>query len=207
MKMNQNLKIKAIIFDLGNVLVKVDFKRGLLKYRTELKNQNDNHILKILSKDKIYTDFTSGNISAKEVYEKVRLKHNYPFDYDQFVEDWCNVFNPMEGMADLVNIVSESYPVGLLSDVDSLHWHYCLENFPFLQIFSKPTLSYLIGAMKPSPICYITAAKQVKQPVSECLFIDDRLSNVNGAKKIGMQAIQFNGLKSLRQSLNLLGVL
>jgi FMN phosphatase YigB (HAD superfamily) len=53
----------------------------------------------------------------------------------------------------------------------------------------------------------MTAAKQVKQHVSSCLFIDDRLTNVNGAKKIGMQAIQFKGLKSLKQSLSRLGIL
>jgi len=45
-----------------------------------------------------------------------------------------------------------------------------------------------------------------KKPIN-CLFIDDRLVNVDGARKAGMQALRFEGVEKLEKDLKQLGVM
>ncbi len=114
----------------------------------------------------------------------------------------------MAGMPELVAELAERYSLGILSDTDPLHWQYCLEQFPLLHLFAKPTLSFQTGLLKPDPQCYSLAAHNTAgTPVESCLFIDDREENVIGARKAGMKALQFTDLASLRRDLNNLHIL
>ena len=110
----------------------------------------------------------------------------------------------MPGMERLVKRVAVNYKVGLLSDTDPLHWHYCLKRFPFLQIFTRPALSYEVGQMKPAAKCYHSAADYAGFDTGQCLFIDDRQENVLGAQKTGMQALIFTSPQKLLADLQFL---
>ena len=191
-------KVQAVIFDLGRVLVKVDFTRGLFKYYKRDQNSTDTEVLEKLFKDQIFIDFNTGKISPQQVYRKLVAKYQLHLDFEQFVYEWCDIFESMEGMAELVQRVSQKYKIGLLSDIDPLHWAYCINNFEFLKVFTRPALSYQIGALKPDLLCYQTAAAYSSVSPEHCLFIDDREINVNGAIGAGMQALQFTGIEKLK---------
>jgi len=183
--------IEAVIFDLGRVLVRVDFTRGLFRLYPEASQTDDLALLEHLMNDEIFREFTSGNIEPNELYRLVSGKYHLDLPFEEFTREWCNIFEEMDGMEDMVKAVSNRYPVGLLSDVDILHWNYCRLRFPVIRHFSSPTLSFEIHAMKPAEICYLTAARNVGKPTENCLFIDDRPGNVEGAIRAGMRAIQF----------------
>jgi FMN phosphatase YigB (HAD superfamily) len=63
------------------------------------------------------------------------------------------------------------------------------------------------GVRKPDPRAYTRAAAQLNQPPSALWFIDDRLSNVEAARAVGMRGLVFQGAASLRQALQLEGLL
>ena len=208
--MNQDKKAGAklaIIFDLGRVLIDVDFTRGLFKYYQGNRHETDSEIIERIFRDDLFITFATGKISPEELYKALTHKYKLPLTYDQFVRKWCDIFSPMDGMETLVHEIAANYPVGLLSDTDPLHWHYCLQTYPYLQLFNKPSLSYEIGALKPDPVCYLTAAKNVSRPPQLCLFIDDREKNVEGAKKVGMKSLLFTGVDDLRDELSTLHIL
>jgi len=200
-------QIEAVIFDLGRVLVNVDFTRGLFKYYHNSLKENDSETIDRLFNDKLFIQFTTGKISPPELYREIVKRFKINLEYKDFVKEWCNVFEPMDGVVNLVQEVAQNYVVGLLSDTDPLHWEYCLNTFPFLRIFSKPTLSYEIGVLKPTPLCYQLAAANVGKSIANCLFIDDRAINVRGAKEVGMQAILYKNIAQLRRDLLELGIL
>ena len=197
----------AIIFDLGRVLVDIDFTRGLFKYYQGDIFEPERDIIERIFKDDLFVAFTTGKITPQEVYKALTQKYNLLLEYDQFVQEWCDIFSPMDGMETLVQEIAARYPVGLLSDTDPLHWNYCLHTFPFLRIFNNPTLSYEIGVLKPNPVCYLTAAKNVNKHPQACLFIDDREDNVIGARRVGMRSFRFVGVAALKDELSKMQVI
>jgi FMN phosphatase YigB (HAD superfamily) len=200
-------EIRAVIFDLGRVLIDVDFTRGLFRYRESHENRNDQDLLEELFADQTFVDFNTGRITPEETFRSLRERYKLPVDYPTFVREWSNIFSPIEGMPSLLTEVATGYPVGLLSDIDPLHWEYCKTHFAFLEIFKKPALSFEIGALKPAGICYRTAAANIGVMPEFCLFIDDREVNVHGAVAAGMQALQFKGATGLRNELVRLNIL
>lgn len=197
----------AIIFDLGRVLVDIDFTKGLLKYYQHDQKEKETDIINRLFNDDIFVNFTSGKISAHQMYNSLVRKYQLKIGFDKFTQEWCNIFFPMDGMETLVRQIAARYTIGLLSDTDPLHWNYCLNTFHFLHLFNKPTLSYEVGALKPEAICYLTAAKNIGRSPKSCLFIDDREINVTGALNVGMRALLFKGVENLRNELKELRIL
>ena len=198
---NDNNIIKAVIFDLGRVLIDVDLTRGIFKHFKDIKSEDDLTIMERLFCDPLYINFGTGKITPRQFYNGICEKTGLHIDYDTFIDEWCDVFNPMDGIKEIFLEVSKRFPVGLLSDVDSVHWNYLKNKLSFLKIFKKPTLSFEIGLLKPNPGCYSIAANNVGQPVENCLFIDDRIDNVKGALNAGMKAVQFKGTAHLRKEL------
>ena len=190
-------KVKTVVFDLGRVLITVNFTGGLFKYYKRDAGSTEDEVLAELFLDPVFIGFNSGKLSPQEVYQALINKYGLPVSYDQFTHEWCDIFGPMDGMDSLVRRVAQSYKIGLLSDIDPLHWAYCRKNFPFLSLFEKPGLSFEIGALKPDPRCYTAAAKNTDTQIEHCLFIDDRAINVHGAQEAGMQAVQFTGVDDL----------
>jgi HAD superfamily hydrolase (TIGR01509 family) len=55
--------------------------------------------------------------------------------------------------------------------------------------------------MKPEPKVYLLAAESVGVKPDEALFIDDFIENVEGARRVGMQALHFQEPEALQQRL------
>ncbi len=197
--------IKAVIFDLGRVLVKVDLKQGIHKY-VDTTGEDDHSLMENLFDDKIFRDYSGGKSSPETFYRQISARLNLNLDYEQFKKDWCNIFSPMPGMEEIVKKLSGKVALGLLSDSDPLHWRHIKENYDFHNYFKKPTLSFEIGYIKPDPKCYTIAAEHVGFPPENCIFIDDREINVQGAIDAGMQAIQFTSPEALKAELQKRGL-
>ena len=64
-----------------------------------------------------------------------------------------------------------------------------------------------IGARKPDAEIYEHAARHLGEPPGRFLFVDDRESNCQGARDVGMGAVRFEGAHGLRAALVERGVL
>ena len=186
--------IKAVIFDLGKVLVDIDFKTGLLGYL----NMTSGDSLRRLSADENFLAFSRGEITPQIFYERSKKKYNLELTYSEFVDLWCNIFTEKEGMKELVAKVRATCKVGLLSDTDPLHWNYIKILLPWVtEFFTEPVLSYQVNYMKPHFKMYLAAAESVCCRPEECLFIDDLPQNIQGAEQSGMKGILFTGVDEL----------
>ncbi|MEJ2544849.1 MAG: HAD family phosphatase [Calditrichaceae bacterium] len=190
-------KIRAIIFDLGNVLIKVNFDRMLINQVKEQMGKSAHEVMEAAYNDDLFQKFCTGKMSKEVFHEAINERFNLELSYDQFIYKWCDIFEPINGMPELISRLQENYTIGLLSDTDPIHWDYLLYTYPFLKSIKNPTLSFETGYMKPSPEIYHIAAKNVLQHPNDCLFIDDRLVNVNGAQELGMKAFHFIDLERL----------
>ena len=154
--------------------------------------------MELIFREPLFKQYSKGQIETTQFYQAFTKQYNLDISFSEFSSYWCEIFAPMKGMESLVNQVAASCKIGLLSDIDPLHWAYLIENYPFLKDFPRPVLSYQIGALKPSPKCYRAAAESVGESPAACLFIDDRRINILGARKLGMRAVLFKDRVSLK---------
>ncbi len=186
---------------MGRVLVDVDLTKGIFKYTLSGETPSEKEVLDSLMKDSFYQDYACGRFPAEKFQQEFCRHLNLDMDFETFKKEWNNVFKPIPGMGELVRQVSRNYNIGLLSDIGPLHWEHLYETLPVLKEFSNPVLSYKIGCLKPDNKTYLLAADSTGTAPENCLFIDDREINVQGAAKTGMKALLFEGPAKLRQEL------
>jgi putative hydrolase of the HAD superfamily len=106
----------------------------------------------------------------------------------------------------LVDRVHERVPVALLSNASSRLVE-DLRQAGLADHFDAVVGSADIGACKPDAAAFTAAAARLGVPPEQCLLVDDRLANVEGARAAGMQAIQFTGAEPLADALDEAGLL
>lgn len=200
-------QIRTIIFDLGGVMVTLDtggerfgkLMRGLGVEPATAMNTFWNTPAAVA--------FMTGAITPEEFYQKTREDYGLAVPYDEFVQGWCDLFHPMPGMAELFARIAKTCRIGVLSDTDPLHWRRIKELVPCLKTVERPTLSYEVGQLKPHPDMYAAAVRNAGFAAEECLFTDDKQSNVDGALQAGLQAVRFTGTEAFAEELARRGVL
>lgn len=193
--------IKAVIFDLGRVLLNID--NTLLSEKLfKCLDKNDPDFVYKTMKNKPMIEFNSGRMEPEDFHRQMCDLFNLTMDYDAFITLWCSIFSPMDGMEELVMRLKPNVRLGLLSDTDPVHWSHVKKKWPWLEVFKKPTLSFEVGVMKPDAHIFLTAAQNVDTPPENCLYVDDLQDNVEGARAIGMTAILFENTSQINVALN-----
>lgn len=196
--MTNDTRFKAVIFDVGGVIVKLDIHNVLSGISENLFDNYFGNVNGIASDDLII-QYDCGRLSPEEFYEAITDKYGLDMDFMRFANLWCSVFSPMPGMDNLLGELKGRVALGILSDTDPLHWKHMTEEYPILNIIENPTLSYKIGVTKPAAEIYHAAARNVNVEPEDCLYVDDRAVNVEGARRVGMDAIHFKGIELLRE--------
>jgi putative hydrolase of the HAD superfamily len=197
--------VEAVIFDLGRVLVDVDLERGLWRDLMRI-GGGDPASIGSLRDNELLIRFHVGGVTPRDFHAEFCRRAGLSLEYDAFVRQWCEVFEPIPGMEALLRGLAPVVTLGLLSDTDRLHFPYCQATFPFVGRIPDPVVSYEVGATKPAPAMYAAAVDAVGVAPAHCLFVDDLQRNVDGALAFGMQAVLFTGADNLRRDLAELGV-
>ena len=184
-------EIRAIIFDMGRVLVNMDSVPLKEKLYQNLKANEIQKPERLFLHNPIMIAFNRGQISPEEFHQQNCSNYRLDMDFETFKNLWCDIFWTMDSMEELVGRISKKMTVGLLSDTDPLHWNFIRTTWPWIGQIKNPTLSYEIGVMKPNPEIYLAAAENVDTPPEHCVFIDDLKANVDGANAVGIKGIRF----------------
>lgn len=185
--------IKAVIFDLGGVMVTLDtggeYFGGLMR---KLGFEPAAAMSTFWSTPDVVS-YMTGGIPPETFFEKTRRRYGLDLSNEAFSRGWCDLFRPMPGMAELFARLGKVCRIGVLSDTDPLHWQRIKEISPCLKTVSRPTLSHEVGHLKPHPAMYAAAVRDIGCDAENCLFTDDKQTNVDGALRAGLQAIRFEG--------------
>jgi len=201
----ENLPIKAVIFDLGNVLVNYDVKKAARRF-SEAGGISQIRIWAHFFLSKFEQSYTRGEISNREFYQEACRVFKKPVPYKRFKHYWNDIFWENPGMEKLLIGIKRRYPLYLISNTNALHFTHINREFKLLRHFKKMFPSHEVGARKPDPRIYRRVLKKIGLQPEETVFIDDMKSFVQGARKIGMHAIRFRGLKLLIRDLQKLGI-
>ena len=193
--------IGGIIFDLGRVLVDIDVGHYASEVLKHVAVGDASATIRAIMADELIAKFNKGRINPEDFHKALCEKYGADIDYSEFVRLWCSIFRPMEGIEALVGQLRGRTALGLLSNTDVLHWEYLVREYSVVRSFENPTLSFVVGEMKPSPEIYVAAARDIAVAVEDCLYVDDLAENVAGARRVGMQAVLFEGVEKLRDEL------
>jgi putative hydrolase of the HAD superfamily len=105
------------------------------------------------------------------------------------VDLWTQPNQPMIDWA--AALQGASVCTGILSNMGDAMEAGVIDRFPWLTRFSHRTFSHSLGMMKPDERIYRHAVAAVGEPARATLFIDDRIENVEAARAIGLQAVQY----------------
>ena len=122
--------------------------------------------------------------------------------YEQFCEIWSSIFLPDTLVPEsMLAGIGARYRLLVLSNTNAIHFDMVRQNYPMLRHFHDLVLSYEVKAMKPSPAIYREAIARAQCRPEECFYTDDILAYVEGARREGIDAVQFESCAQLERDL------
>lgn len=183
--------IGAILFDLGNVLIDVDFYRCARLWSDHAGIPA--HVLASRFRiDDAYKAFECGKLDAPAFYEALRGQLEISLPDDTMREGWNAIIRDEKpGIRDCLEQLARRYPLYVLTNTNPEHEMVWAEKHrELLSYFEKIFVSSQMGCRKPDAAAYLHVSRSIGAPCSEILFFDDAEENVQGARKVGMQAIR-----------------
>jgi len=188
--------IRNIIFDLGGVILDIDFKRMEESF-IELGITNFNDFFGLGHAASFFKEHESGRISDDEFLNSVQklTGHSLPADAVQRAWNSLLISFPPERIA-LLKRLRSKYRLFLLSNTNGIHaaafekiYKDSFNNGSFSDLFDKIYYSHMIGFRKPDKNVYEYVLNDSQLDPQQTLLIDDALVNVEAAREAGMNAI------------------
>ena len=201
-----NAKFRAIIFDIGRVLIRVDVSRAMDGLASGL-SLTPQEAWSASEKDPRWLDWQEGRISPRDWFLHLSKRLGTSLTFDQFSEVWNRALdpNPIHSESFLENL-SKNYRLALLSNTDPIHMSNDEARFPFFRFFPIRIYSYRVGASKPDPLIYREALQACKVRAEEAVYIDDIAAYAEAAQRLGMTGIVFQSPEQLQSNLRSLGI-
>jgi FMN phosphatase YigB (HAD superfamily) len=199
-------KLRAIIFDIGRVLVRIDVARAMqgLASGTAL---SPAELWSAIEKDPRWPDWQEGRMAPRDWYLHLGRRLGGDFTFEQFTEIWNRVLDPAPIHEDaLFQRLSKTYRLALLSNTDPIHVQHLEAKYTFFKFFPTRIYSCSVGASKPNPLIYREALRALKIQAQQAVYIDDIAAYVEAAQRLGMGGIQFQSPPQLVSDLKSLGV-
>lgn len=191
--------IKAVIFDLGNVLLNFDhriiFNRLTAHVSSKVLHEKMDEIRVQV------TNFEHGSLSPDNFNEKLGDMLHFEASYSsgEFAKEWSEIFWKNDELIALLPRLKEKVTLHMLSNTNELHIEYAKQEFPeVFAPFSSLTLSYKVGASKPDKEIFLESLKLTAVKAEECLYFDDILEYVKRAQELGFRAHQYVSVQGVR---------
>jgi putative hydrolase of the HAD superfamily len=195
--------IKNIVFDLGNVLLNLDFDASIKAFHA-IGLRND-----VLDNQQAYSDpifyaLEVGKVSPGEFREQVRKVLKNPDATDQQIDDawYAMILDIPENRVKTVQQLSKNYKVYLFSNTNQIHIERLHKSFKseygieFSSLFEKDFYSHEIHERKPDLSSFEKVIELSGVKPDETLFVDDLEKNILAAQQAGLQTFWLkNGLE------------
>ena len=188
------IQTKNIIFDLGGVLLDLDFQKTIDAFKN-LGINNFEEMFSQFNADELFEKLETGNISETEFYTEVKCRTKRIITDEQIEKAWnALILNFRKESLDLLEKLSATHKLYLLSNTNSIHLKYFKKQFaketgkPTLDAyFIKAWYSNEVGLRKPGPAIFEFVLQEENLRAEETIFIDDTLSNIKTADTLGFK--------------------
>ncbi len=189
----------TIIFDLAEVYLKGFY--GVEDYLEDVLKLKSNEI-----KDKLHGPefklLMEGKITEDEFWQKLIQRNNWNIGIGEFKKAIRNNFDEIEGTREIIEKLKEKgCNLGLLSDHPREWIDHCNSKFDYHKLFHSAQYSFEVEYCKTDKKTFELLLKKLDEKPKNCLFIDDSENNIETAKSIGLNTIQFMNPEQLKKEL------
>jgi 2-haloacid dehalogenase len=201
-------QIKAIIFDFGNVLLEWNPRYLYQRYFP-----NDPEGMERFLAEVNFAEWNLQQDKGRPFAEGVAiLSEKFPH-YAPLIRAYHDNWTDSIGAAYngtieiLKNLKQVGYPLYGLSNWSAETFPFAREKYNFFDLFDDFVISGEVGHVKPDPEIFQIMLGKIGKPAQECLFIDDSLTNIDQAQKMGFATIHFQSPEQLETRLHELTLL
>ena len=192
--------VDFVIFDLGNVLIDIDYHKSMNLMKSALPTSIHEKVDTCYAAE-FHKAYEKGQLSSAEFRQEFR--HYFQTNWTDAEVDyfWNSLLGSIPAYRlDLVRQLKTQYQVGILSNTNEIHIEavyaqlqaeHNLVNFD--PLFDWVFYSYEMGLAKPNQEIYQQLLLELGTTANRVLFFDDLKANVDGAASLGIQAVQVTG--------------
>jgi glucose-1-phosphatase len=182
--------IQAWLFDLGNVVIGIDFDRAVATW-AEAAGRDAADLRQRFHFDESYERHERGEIDASQYFSSLRSLLAVDLSDEQFATGWNAIYTGLiPEVADLLPALARSLPLYAFTNTNVTHHEAWATLYaPVLQSFEQVFLSCSLGLRKPDVEAFAAVAERMGVPLAGILFFDDIYENVVGARAAGMAAV------------------
>ncbi|MFT4101251.1 MAG: HAD family phosphatase [Burkholderiaceae bacterium] len=194
--------IGALLFDLGEVVVRIDWTRAFASW-ARASGMPPERLAARFAPDDAYRAFERGEITAPEYYAALRRQLGLDLDDEAMRAGWNAIF---AGLSDPVVAAIRHWrqrvPVFAFSNTNREHRRHFMRLYAEeMALFTHLFDSSELGARKPEAAAFEKVIASIGQPAGRILFFDDLADNVAGARAAGLRAVQVTRAEDVTQAL------
>ncbi len=187
----------VLLFDLGGVLVRnkaFDSLRSMVGGVVD-----DDRLRERWLRSPAVRSFELGQISPAAFAERFVEEWKVQVTPEAFLLDLASwIEEPHEGAEDLIARLRSRHHVSCLSNCNELHWS---KLSPFLECFDSAFSSHLIGEVKPDESAFMAVMNELEVGPDQVRFFDDARSNVEAARRLGIDSFLVEGIDEVKRIL------
>ena len=195
------MKISAVCFDLGKVLLHFDWQL-MLRRLAEKSPLPPEEMSRLLNTDPLVLTYETGGVTSAKFFAHLKKLLHYRGTAKELRACFSEIFTPMPEHIALAAALAPHYPLALISNTNEAHIVHAEATYSFFSLFRVRIYSHQVRTIKPRPEIYQAALKALNNvdPL-ETLFIDDLEANIIGAVQLGWQTIHLRPDVDLRLAL------
>ena len=184
-------KCKAIIFDLGAVILNINYQNTIDEF-TKLGVNNAATFYSKKVQTNLFNQIETGMISSNK-FLKALQKETKNANINQVEKAWnAMLLDLPDERIQLIEKLKNNYSIYLLSNTNAIHIDAIKKQLgkrkwlAFCKLFDKMYLSHELGLRKPDVKIFEYILNEQKLKAEEVFFIDDSPQHIASAKKIGI---------------------
>jgi glucose-1-phosphatase len=198
---------KAVVFDLGKVLVDFDYQIALRRL-APLTDRTLEQLNALLNQSPLLFRYESGRMTSAEFYDAFRAASAFRGDFAGFSRIFADIFTPIGTMIDLHGeLKARGLRTFVFSNTNEVQAGHIRQRFPFFRSIDGAILSFEHGAMKPEPRLYAVVERMTGCQGSDLFYLDDRPENVAVGRERGWQGIVHADPCATRRAMEAAGLL
>lgn len=175
-----------IIFDLGGVILNLDYQETVRAFKKIIPNLDDSTFYGKENQLEFFSLYETGKITTQDFLARFNSQYNSQLSLEEFKKAWNAMLFDIPKSR--LNLLSSLKPkrLFLLSNINEIHEDAVGDLTPY---FEKVYYSHRIGLRKPNPEIFKLVLKENNLDLHDTLFIDDSEQHIRGAQSIGLQSI------------------
>lgn len=200
--------IKALLFDIGGVVIDIDLSRSIAAW-ADISVLSADQIRDRAVPDEPFVRYETGALDSTAYFAHLRRLFELEADDTAIAAGWNALLTgEIDATLALIESVNQRLPCYAFSNTSASH-HACWSTrFPRVAAaFERTYLSFELGMRKPDPSAYRAVLDEIGVPAGAILFFDDTEENVAAARDFGLNAVLVTSPGDVRRAIDALAVL